>query len=357
MSAELDTYGADSRPAVIHAGNVSPWWGEGTNCDGMSFDEAIDEVFDWQVEKRPFRLAQTVTTEMPGLGEIQTVEHFDAPGMYGIVRTDRQGAESVLGMAKGRYTVVQNREGFLPLQPLIDEGILTLLTAGVLKGGQDVWMQGRWNLDAMDPLVREVYADDIQATVLFSNNHAGRRKFMGQNASTVVVCANTMAAALSQYGSRQHDFGIRHTASAPERIIEASQELLAVGMAANRESAEQYRALKQTLLDARQVEEFLNTIAKIPSPPKDAPRRETSIAQATERREELDRLFRGGAIGTNGQPTAWNMLMAVTEAIDHNETVFKSRGGERLNSLTFGALAKTKSDATRALLAYANVPR
>ncbi|MQA89329.1 MAG: DUF932 domain-containing protein [Gemmatimonas sp.] len=182
---------------------------------------------------------------------------FYAPDEAGIeIRQSRRAFLTVrsdtgqeLGAVGPGYTVLQNRDAFRALEPLVDEGVVRLETGGVLRSGADIWMLGRFDIERFGLVVREVFADEVVPFALFSNNHSGRRTACVALTPIRVVCGNTLG-----FAERRGDSGtdrmikISHTGEAATKMVEAAETLLGGLIERFEAVARQYRRLKATRL-------------------------------------------------------------------------------------------------------------
>ena len=319
----------------------TPWHKEGhLLVAAPSFDEAIRLArLDYTVEK--------IRTFAPSAGGV-----LAPTGAYITRRTDTQ---KELGVVGEDYAPVQNLDGFRVLEPLLDQGVLSLETGGVLRDGADAWLLGKWEIERFGPITREVFGHEVVPYALLALNHSGRRGILGKKTNVRVVCANTLGFA---EGGKGEQFVIRHTGDAQEKLVEAANELFNRFVEEYEALAGQYRQLKQTFLtDAEFRELVVRPIAVDPrSRPEFNP--EARLAEkVVERYEnkvaELERLWVAGK-GHTGDHSAWEAYNAAVEAIDHNRELWPSRSGSyRLGRLMTGDLAKMKDTVLNNLVARA----
>lgn len=340
MAHELDR--RDNGVASIFSVRETPWHREGTVLSGApSLEEALTlGGLDFTVETQPLYIRQGV----PGLPEVGSYEKV--PGAFATVRTDRQ---EVLGTVAGRYQPLQNRDAFGVLEPLLDAGLATLETGGALRGGRDVWVLVRFNIDS--PVVQEVFADEVVPFGMISNNHAGQRKVVVQETPIRVVCANTLGAALK---GRQKAIGVRHTASVEAKTVEAARELWRGLIERYGKLAVKYRVLKESYLDEALFRKLVLDVAA-PIPAELEQKGLTGHQQGARRRiearrEKIRRLWTKGA-GHTGDFSAWEAYNAVVETVDHDEKLWRTRGS-RAESLLYGKLGDVKDEVLTSLLTY-----
>lgn len=320
------------------------WHREGHElAEAPSYDEALALAhLDYTVEKqRTFRMAG---------------DGLYAPSdlAFVTVRTDT-GLE--LGSVGPDYTVVQNRDAFKVLRPLLDEGLTVLETGGVIRNGADAWLMTRWNLDKFGPTCREVFpALDLQPFSLLAVNHSGRRGIMLAQTPVRVVCANTLGMAETDGGTKA--IVVRHTGDAEAKLVEAAHALWGGIIQQYEAVSRQYRTLKGLFLDEAMFRELvLDAMVTDPrTSPKFTP--EAKLAEMVVDRYErkvgvISALWDGGK-GHTGDRSAWEAYNAAVEAIDHNPDLFPTRGGTyRTASLLDGKLATMKRTVLTNLLGLA----
>ena len=322
----------------------TPWHREGTVLqEAPSLDEALRlGGLDFEVEVRPLYTRALPFPGLPEVGEYRQVENGCAT-----VRTDR---EQVLGIVSARYQPLQNRDALGVLEPLLDSGLASLETGGSLRGGRDVWMLVRFNVDS--PVVQEVFAEEVIPFGLISNNHSGVRKVVVQETPIRVVCANTLSLALK---GRSRALGVRHTASVEAKTVEAAQQLWGALIERYEMAARQYQALKQHHLDTALFRRLvLDAAAPMPAAleqPGLTARQETTRQRILARRARLTHLWTEGA-GHTGDHSAWEALGAITQSVDHDADLWRVRG-PRTGALLDGRLADVKQSVLNGLVAAA----
>ena len=331
--------------AAMFSVRKTPWHREGTLLnEAPSLADALTlGGLDFEVDVRPLYLRSPVMPELP---EVFTYE--PAPDAFATVRTDR---ESVLGVVSGRYQPLQNRDAFGVLEPLLDAGLASLETGGALRGGRDVWMLVRFNIDS--PVVREVFADEIIPFGMISNNHAGQRKVVVQETPIRVVCANTLGAALRD---RRRAIGVRHTASVEARTVEAAQSLWR-GLVERYEAvARQYQALKALHLDTALFRRLvLDVAAPLPAALDQSgltARQESARRKIVDQRSRITQLWHEGA-GHSGDESAWEAYNAVAESVDHDVQLWRVRDS-RAEAMLVGRLAEVKDRVLASLVEAAD---
>lgn len=322
---------------------------EGLELGGMDFD----------VDLRPVYRVASTTEVAPGE---QVHEFTESTKARVTVRTDRNTEIGAVGMD---YTVLQNRDAFGILQPLLDEGVAALETGGALRGGADVWMLVRFMLDRFGPQAQDVLGNGpggdgtIVPFGLISNNHSGRRGVLLSLTPIRVVCANTLGAAESRSEvGVDTTITIRHTMNVEAKLVEAAEQLFKGIVERYETIAKQYKLLKATHLDTALFRELvLNTVAPDPrQSPRFTPEARMAdavVARWEQKVELVTHLWTGGK-GHTGDGSAWEAYQGTVEAIDHNTALFPTRSGVyRTQALLDGKLRQLKQQVLQSLVAHA----
>lgn len=315
--------------------NETAWHKEGTVLTAApTLDEAIAVAnLGYTVEKRP-TMFQCTTAD--GDTYVKTSDNA-----FVTVRTDTQ---QELGAVGKDYVPMQNTDAFRVLEPLLDTGIASLETGGVLRNGADAWLMVRWDLTRFGPIVREVFADEVLPFGLLANNHNGRRGILLQDTNIRVVCANTLGFA---EGTKERRIVIKHSSQGMDKLIEAATTLWHGIVERYETLATQYKVLRETMLTQEQFTKLVvDPIAPDPRvDPKfnpEAKLAEVVVNRADRKREALQSAWLGG-IGHSGEPSAWYAYNGAVEVLDHNRELFPTRSGSwRSASLLDGQLHDMK---------------
>lgn len=341
MAHELCFIGGKAQAFTV--GDKS-WHGLEQNLDrAPSYDEALAKYgLIYPLEKRPY--SRPCPTSPSGW-----IESGDA---FYVERTD---TGKVLGSVGQTYEIVGNADAFAPLKPLVDEGLLTLETGGVLRNGADAWMLGRWAFDRMGPICKEVFGSEVIPFSAVLANHNGRRGILLGNTPIRIVCANTLGASEQNGASRW--VSVSHTGDAKGKLIEAAESIFNGVVQRYEAIAGQYKLLKGFTLSERDFTTLvLDTV--VPDPrqsPKFNPEAKLAnvvVERATKKREEIRRLWTEGQ-GHTGEPNAWFAYNAVAEAIDHSPLYAKRDGSWQSRGLMGGVYTKMKNDVLDLLVQYA----
>lgn len=177
------------------------WHGLGQYVsEAMTAEQAINlGGLDYTVEKRPLYA--------PGWAGTMV----EAQGHYANVRTDNN---EILGVVKGRYTIVQNKDAFGFFDSIIDKGEAIFETAGALGKGERIFITAKLPDDMV------VRGEKVEKYIMLTNSHDGSTTIIAGFTPVRVVCNNTLTAALRDIDNK---VSISHTASADSRLREASR--------------------------------------------------------------------------------------------------------------------------------------
>jgi phage/plasmid-like protein (TIGR03299 family) len=300
----------------------TPWHGLGTILQNApTIDEALKLAgLDWLVNKVKLHLPDGTPTE-----------YF---------ATQRSSDGKVLGYVGDRYHVTQNIEAFDRFRPFIENGILSLETAGSIMEGQRVWILARINpVQSADV----VPGDEVKPYVLLYHSHDGTLKHHFGITPVRTVCYNTLSAAL--VNGKSELFAVKHTKNAKAKL-DSIADMINFAKGQFEATIEQYKALANKQINAKQLEQYVRIVYNLK--PEGQEQRESSVLK------EVTELFSTGK--GNSMPgvkgTAWAAYNAVTEHLTWN----RGRDADtRINSLWFGQgvdlNAKAKDEALKLVAA------
>lgn len=254
---------------------------------------AITNNLDWEVEQRPLFFPDA---------QGNLVRYQDK---VTIVRSDN---EYPLGVVSSGYETVQNKDLLKLVNPMIEEGILTLHNVGYLNHGAKVFAQARINKEF------QVIGENYEAFITLLNGHVGNCSVAIGTTNVRVVCSNTFAMGYADISQK-----FRHHEGVTERIMESKEVVNYVdnSMAVYAKNADQLATEK---CSATQYEKFLEAI--FDKEIKDV--RESVV-------DKLNRLFRNGS-GNEGK-TFYDAFNSVTQYSSHESHKTKAA---RFNYANFG---------------------
>lgn len=304
---------------MAYAGQV-PWHGIGKRItDTRSIEGTIVESgLNWTVG-----LEQLYTQDGRACPAFATVRDFD---------------KSILGVVGPRYQVLQNIDAFRWFQPFLDSGKATLHTAGCLDSGRRVWVLAH----VSDSKQEVVSGDRVDSFILLSNSHDGTMCVRAGFTPIRVVCANTLAAAHGNAGSKL--LRVRHTASLQDTLAKIG-EVMDLARREFSASMEQYRALAARHINATDLRKYVKQVFNAAEDEKAISGKMQNILSDAIRRAEVGLgneipLVRG---------TLWAAYNGITESLG-----WRGRSADkRMNSLWFGNAADTSRRALDLALSMA----
>jgi len=129
--------------------------------------------------------------------------------------TYRTDTKEVFGVVGNRYEIVQNTAAFSFFDSIVGEGKAIYETAGVLGIGETIFLTAKLPNSIVLP-----GNDLVDQYILFTMSHDGTKPVSAMFTPTRVVCANTLAIALSNNSNK---VVIKHTKSALDKIKEAGK--------------------------------------------------------------------------------------------------------------------------------------
>lgn len=303
------------------------WHGLGRLVDtAMTSEEALREAnLDWTVSKR------VLTTGGQPVGTHMAV--------------CRDTDNAILGIVGAKYKPLQNRDSFGLMDDLVSDGSMRYEAAGSLRNGSRIFLTGKIGSNEIVP------GDRVDDYIVLYNTHDGSSALRVLWTQTRVVCANTVAMALS--GAKKADgIAIRHTANMTTRVDQA-RKVLGLAEAYNEAVAERSRYLATKRMSDAAVAAFLEEL--LPDRDVEADSRQNNTRRENIRSMILD-LYMGAGMGAEMEGvagTAWGALNAVTEYTNHHSKVKRDSSEFRVESVLFGTGADMNRNAMKLLLATA----
>jgi phage/plasmid-like protein (TIGR03299 family) len=297
----------------------TPWHHLGTQLPPQQPIEVWAERagMNWRILEAPVQYRPYADgTESP----LQTVDEQKV-----LYRSDTHAALSVVG---GRYQVVQPREVLEFYRDLTEAGGYELETAGSLKGGRKLWALARTGQGATLK-----GRDTVHGYLLLATSCDGTLATIAMPTSVRVVCNNTLGVAL-----RGSSLGVKvpHSTSFDPHTVKRQ-----LGVAVSNWGEFMYRmkTLSQRKVTNREATTYLLDVLSQGDSQGPAISNEKAV-------KRVQALFEGhgkGATLESAQNTAWGLLNAVTEFVDHER---RARSREyRLDSAWFGPGAALKQRA------------
>lgn len=297
----------------------TPWHGLGNKLDAHQPIDvwAKQSGMDWQIREAPVRY---MTESAEGLGAIESF-----PENKVLFRSDTNMPLSVVSQ---RYKVVQPSEILEFYRDLTEVSGFELETAGILKGGRKIWALARTGQSST------LKGNDVtNAYVLLATACDGTLATTAQFTSIRVVCNNTLAVAL---GNSTGAVKVPHNTSFDPQSVKRQ---LGISVATWDSFMYQMKGLSERKV---MIHEAANYIHRIFS------NLDKATSQNTNERAmaKVMTLFDGhgkGAELASSKGTAFGLLNAVTEFVDHERRAMSS--DHRLESAWFGQGAALKEKA------------
>ena len=311
--------------------------GEPNHYEGpVPVADVARRLFHWDAVETPVYTLAPATletaTQLGPNGEPLALQAV--PDRKAITRSD---TGAVLGIFKGGYQPHQPREWLIENVGLLVGGALDIGSAGLLKGGAVAWLQVEES-DNMETPSGVTYRPFITAATSFDGSLATTY----QVGVTVVVCDNTLAAALGEKGGRVK---IKHTRYSTLKA-QTVRDVLGIVEQAGETFAQSVEELTNWTVTAAQWSRFLDTICRV-----DPDAKTTRSATLTaKKREELSNLYAHDLRVSPWAGTAFGVVQATNTWAHHVQTVRGTSRVERnaLNAIT-GATEKADTETLAAL--------
>jgi phage/plasmid-like protein (TIGR03299 family) len=253
------------------------------------------------------------------------------PSRKAIMRSD---TGAVLGIFKQGYKIHPYSDWLISNVETILDADLQVGSAGLLKGGAVAWVQ----VEMEETL--NVKGVEFRPFVTAATSLDGSLATVYQSGSQLVVCDNTLSAALASKSDR---FKIRHSSLSLGKISDARDALSIVYQVADNFSA-QIEALTSQVVTDKQWADFVKAYTE----PSTESSWATSIAQG--KASELDNLWSNDVRVAPWAGSAFGVVQAVNTFTHHFQTVRNtSRVDRNMERVVTGGVDKLDR-ATLALL-------
>ena len=254
-------------------------------------------------------------------GEVQAivllpdgVATIAAPTRKAIVRPDTQ---EVLGVFSKRYQIHQYDKWLLETVAELLDDDLSIGSAGLLRGGAVAWVSVE-----VPETITTPEGVAYRPHLLAAASHDGSTATSYHRCIQLVVCDNTMSAALRESEGHDQNVRVRHSSRSLERLIEAREALGIVHTIADDFAAE-VGALTSTKVSDGDWARFLDSLVPVPD------ERGRARTNAEAKRQTLDRIYRVDERAAPWQGTAWGVRQAVNTMVHHETTVRGATRGQR----------------------------
>lgn len=227
------------------------------------------------------------------------ITNTSIPGMRLVMRDD---THLTLGVVGGRYHPVDNHSVFAMGEHILDQGGI-LAEGGTLDHGRKAFMR----FDLPGTSVKVGGQDLINFGVAIRANHDGSGTVTAGIEGHRLVCTNGMTVKMKGLA---HQFAIRHTASAQDRLGEAERVLRGT-----MQYAKSFAAVAEEMLSRKFTEaDFKRYIDALYPRPADEEKRAITLWE--NRRSELMALYRFADTNDLGRDTQWAAFNSVVEYLD-----------------------------------------
>lgn len=292
-----------------------PWHGLGNRLSvGQPIEVWQTEAgMDWTIEQTPalFNVA------VDGM-HLRT--HSEANVLY------RSDTLAPLSVVSNRYKVVQPHDVLEFYRDLVAAGGFELETAGVLKGGKKLWALAR---TGQETVLRG--GDRVKAYLLLATSCDGSLCTTAQFTSIRVVCNNTLSLAVADSSGAVK---VPHS-----RVFDpkAVKEELGIGLSAWDAFLANIKELANRPVSGIEAAEFFGSVL-------DEQVLDMEGGPTSKAMQQVTALYSGAGMGSllpSSRGTAWGLINAVTEFVDHQR---RARSQDyRLDSAWFGQGAQLKA--------------
>lgn len=301
---------------------AEPWHGLGNRLPQQQSIDVWQKAagMDWQIKETPVRFMAD------SAGSLGSIHSFDDQKV--LYRSDTKEALSVVSQ---RYQVVQPKDVLEFYRDLTEVSGYELETAGVLKGGKKFWALAK---TGQSTALKG--NDQVNGYLLLATSCDGTLATTCTPTTIRVVCNNTLAIAVN---------GVPQAIKVPHSTrFDAQAVKQQLGIAVSQWDGFMYR---MRMLAERKVKSheamnyFLRVLCDV------QPGSVDSAGLANERAlKRVQALYEGQGRGAEleaAKNTAWGLLNAVTEFVDHER---RARSAEyRIDSAWFGQGAALKQRA------------
>ncbi|EJF69740.1 hypothetical protein A462_21529 [Pseudomonas sp. Ag1] len=309
---------------------ATPWHGLGSRLSPKQPIEIWqrDAGMDWKIQDSP------VHFKSDSIGALGSIHTF--PDQKVLYRSDTKAPLSVVSQ---RYQVVQPREVLEFYRDLTEVSGYELETAGVLKGGRKFWALAR---TGQGTTLKG--NDQVNGYLLLATSCDGTLATTATPTTVRVVCNNTLTIALD--GSAKAIKVPHSTRFDPQAV----KKQLGIAVSQWDNFMHRMRMLSERKVQWHEAMGFFMNVLCDANPNTPLP----AVLPNERALRKVQCLYEGQGRGStleSAQGTAWGLLNAVTEYVDHER---RARSIEyRMDSAWFGQGAQLKQRALEAALQLA----
>ncbi|WP_341303186.1 DUF932 domain-containing protein [Pseudomonas sp. TMP25] len=309
---------------------ATPWHGLGNNLPKKQPIEIWQREagMDWQIQESP------VHFKADAIGHLGSIHSF--PEQKVLFRSDTKAPLSVVS---NRYHTVQPREVLEFYRDLTEVSGYELETAGVLKGGRKFWALAR---TGQGTSIKG--NDQVNGYLLLATSCDGTLATTATPTTVRVVCNNTLTIALN---GTTRAIKVPHNTRFDPKTVKSQ-----LGIAVSQWDDFMYRMhhLAERKVQWHEAMGFFMNVMCDVNPNSQLPEQLPNERALRKVQELYEGRGRGSQL-ESARGTAWGLLNAVTEYVDHER---RARSTEyRLDSAWFGQGAQIKQRALDAALQLA----
>lgn len=301
---------------------ATPWHGLGSQLSRNQPLEVWQREagMDWHIEESPVRFVAGASSHLSSI--------HSYPEQKVLYRSDTKAPLSVVS---NRYKVVQPNEVLEFYRDLTEYAGYELETAGVLKGGKKFWALARTGQSSVLK-----GRDEVNGYLLLATSCDGTLATMVTPTTVRVVCNNTLAVAVN--GASQAIRVPHSTEFNPQRV----KQQLGISVSQWSEFMYRMKTLSERKVKPKEaLQYFLQVICSTDTDLED--RKQLPQHRALQKVQDLYQGQGRGSQLVSAQDTAWGLLNAVTEFVDHEKRARST--DHRLDSAWFGQGAVLKQKA------------
>lgn len=309
---------------------ATPWHGLGSRLSPKQPIEIWQREagMDWKIQDSP------VHFKSDSIGALGSIHTF--PDQKVLYRSDTKAPLSVVSQ---RYQVVQPREVLEFYRDLTEVSGYELETAGVLKGGRKFWALAR---TGQDTTLKG--NDQVNGYLLLATSCDGTLATTATPTTVRVVCNNTLRIALD---STTKAIKVPHSTRFDPQVV---KKQLGIAVSQWDDFMHRMRMLSERKVQWHEAMSFFMNVLCDANPNTPLP----AVLPNERALRKVQCLYEGQGRGStleSAQGTAWGLLNAVTEYVDHER---RARSIEyRMDSAWFGQGAQLKQRALEAALQLA----
>jgi phage/plasmid-like protein (TIGR03299 family) len=226
---------------------TTPWHGLGRilpNAPGI--DEALQiSGLNWTVRRLPLWANQPAVPGQVVRGKLPIESH---------VALQREDTGELFTLVSSKYEVLQNAEAFEVFRPLVEDGTISLETAGSLFNGKKVWILAKVN-STSEQEVKD--GDKIKPYVLLSNSHDASQAVRMGFTPVRVVCNNTLS--MAETGEKSQLVRLYHRGGLKANL-DLLRDTMNVAVGRFEATMEQYRLLAKKRINKKDITAYIREV-------------------------------------------------------------------------------------------------